>query len=72
MAWCASAIAWTTPHDVVFANVDNRLTVWVDGTAIFGEGRTYEDEPEVHPEPTADDLLQAIEATAEDDDDQDE
>ncbi len=30
-------------HDVKFANVDGRLTLWVDGQTPFGEGLTYED-----------------------------
>jgi signal peptidase I len=30
-------------HDVMFANVDGRLTLWVDGATPFGEGREYED-----------------------------
>jgi signal peptidase I len=29
-------------HEVVFANVDERLTVWVDGALPFGDGRTYD------------------------------
>ena len=43
-------------HDVVFANVDNRLTLWIDGTPVFGEGKTYEDARDTHPEPTDEDL----------------
>jgi signal peptidase I len=43
-------------HDVEFANVDNRLTLWVDGNPAFGDGLTYEDDPEKHPEPTVEDL----------------
>jgi signal peptidase I len=43
-------------YDVAFANVDNRLTLWVDGRPAFGEGVRYEDEPGHHPEPTAEDL----------------
>jgi signal peptidase I len=44
------------PSRVEFANVDNRLTLWVDGALPFGEGRTYDDEAKVRPAPTADDL----------------
>jgi signal peptidase I len=29
-------------YDVVFANVDGRLTLWVNGRLPFGEGRTYD------------------------------
>ncbi len=43
-------------HDVSFANVDNRLTLVVDGRPAFGDGRSYEDEPDHHPAPTAADL----------------
>ena len=43
-------------HDVEFANVDNRLTLWVDGRPAFGEGVAYEDDPVHHAEPTAEDL----------------
>jgi len=32
-------------HDVVFANVDERLTLWIDGALPFGEGRTYDSAP---------------------------
>ena len=37
------------PHDVVFANVDNRLTLLVDGRPVFGDGLTYDDDPETPP-----------------------
>ena len=43
-------------HAFEFANVDNRLTLWVDGRPAFGEGARYEDDPTRHPEPTALDL----------------
>ena len=43
-------------HDVTFANIDNRLTLWVDGSPVFGDGLTYDDTADRHPEPTADDL----------------
>ena len=43
-------------YDIQFANVDNRLTLWVNGQTIFGEGLPYEDDPENHPLPTLDDL----------------
>jgi signal peptidase I len=46
-------------HDVTFANVDNRLTLWVDGTPVFGDGLTYEDAQDVHPDPTVEDLAPA-------------
>jgi Signal peptidase, peptidase S26 len=29
-------------HRLRFANVDQRLTVWVDGSLVFGEGESYE------------------------------
>jgi hypothetical protein len=43
-------------HDVTFANVDDRLTLWVDGTAPFDDGLTYDDGPAVPHAPTAGDL----------------
>ena len=46
-------------HRLRFANVDDRLTVWVDGELPFGDGETY---PVEHPEqvvPTAADLRPA-------------
>lgn len=43
-------------HSVEFANVDNRLTLWVDGRPAFGEGIRYKDGSTHHPEPTAQDL----------------
>lgn len=42
-------------HEVAFANVDDRLTLWVDGKTPFGEGVTFEAE-EKHAGPTAADL----------------
>ncbi len=43
-------------HDIAFANVDDRLTLWVDGHTPFGEGLTYDDGVESHAAPTEDDL----------------
>jgi signal peptidase I len=45
-------------HDVELANVDDRLTFWVDGRPVFADGLTYQD-PGNHPEPTAEDLAPA-------------
>jgi signal peptidase I len=42
-------------YDVTFANVDDRLTLLVNGRGVFGDGMTYES-PEKHPAPTAADL----------------
>src|SRR5262249_19866582 len=52
---------WGRPgtYDVTFANVDNRLTLWVDGRPVFGDGLTYEDAQDVHPDPTEEDLTPA-------------
>jgi signal peptidase I len=33
----------TGAHDVSFANVDDRLTLWVDGSTIFEDGLPYDD-----------------------------
>jgi signal peptidase I len=46
-------------HDLVFANVDNRLTLLVDGRPAFGDGLTYDDDPQTHPLPTVEDLTPA-------------
>lgn len=46
-------------HGVEFANVDQRLTFWVDGRPVFGEGKTYEQDSDRHCEPTAEDLAPA-------------
>ncbi len=43
-------------RDLEFANVDNRLTLLVDGVPVFGDGLSYEDNPEAPPEPTFEDL----------------
>jgi signal peptidase I len=43
-------------HDVTFANVDGRLTLWVDGKTPFGDGVVYDDGTSPHPLPTAADL----------------
>jgi signal peptidase I len=42
-------------YDVSFANVDDRLTLVVNGQGVFGDGVTYE-APEKHVAPTAADL----------------
>jgi len=41
---------------VEFANVDNRLTLWVDGRPVFGDGLSYDDPAGTHPAPTVEDL----------------
>lgn len=43
-------------YDVTFANVDDRLTLVVDGRGVFGDGVTYDDGTDLHPAPTAADL----------------
>jgi signal peptidase I len=43
-------------HDIAFANVDDRLTLWVDGRTPFGDGLAYSDGSGRHPAPTATDL----------------
>jgi Signal peptidase, peptidase S26 len=42
-------------YDVTFANVDDRLTLLVNGRGVFGDGLPYES-PEKHTAPTAADL----------------
>lgn len=43
-------------HDVEFANVDDRLTLWIDGQAIFEAGLPYDDGPTTIYGPTVKDL----------------
>jgi hypothetical protein len=52
----ATAVKGAGSHDLVFANVDDRLTLWVDGRTPFGDGLAYDDGTGVHPAPTAADL----------------
>jgi signal peptidase I len=42
-------------HELTFANVDDRLTLWIDGVLPFGDGPTY-DSPPQKVSPTAADL----------------
>jgi signal peptidase I len=37
-----SGITQAGTYEVTFANVDDRLTLWVDGRPVFGEGLVYE------------------------------
>lgn len=46
------------PHELTFANVDGRLTLWVDGELPFGDGVCDPDDPGPAA-PTADDLAPA-------------
>ena len=43
-------------HRIAFANVDDRLTLWVDGRTPFGEGVAYEVDHETPRPPTVADL----------------
>ncbi len=43
-------------YSIGFANVDDRLTLWVDGRAPFGDGVPYSDGPDFRRVPTAADL----------------
>ncbi len=43
-------------HDLKFANVDDRLTLWVDGSTPFGAGVAFEDPPSTPYIPSARDL----------------
>jgi signal peptidase I len=52
----ATPIKGTGRHSVGFANVDDRLTLWVDGRAPFGDGLAYPDGPDAPHRPTAADL----------------
>ena len=51
-----SGIKGAGAYDVVFANVDNRLTLLVNGRPAFGAGVNYLDDPEHPPAPTDEDL----------------
>ncbi len=59
----ASGITGPGTYGVEFANVDGRLTVWVDGRPIFGDGAVYEDGSGPHAIPTQADLSPAAVAT---------
>lgn len=43
-------------HDIRFANVDGRLTLWVDGSLPFGEGWVYNDGSRTATAPAKEDL----------------
>src|SRR4051794_30916757 len=58
----SSPIKGPGDYRVEFANVDDRLTLLVDGDAVFGDGVPYET-LENHPAPTAADLSPAAVAT---------
>jgi signal peptidase I len=42
----STGISGPGTYTLVFANVDGRLTLWVDGSLPFGHGRVYPDGPE--------------------------
>src|SRR5262249_13268922 len=48
----ATRVARAGTYDLTFANVDGRLTLWVDGALPFGAGISYPTDPEPNP-PTA-------------------
>lgn len=53
----ATSIGVKGRHKLVFANVDDRLTLWVDGGLPFGDGRDYAaNDAETISRPTDDDL----------------
>ncbi|HWE38289.1 MAG TPA: S26 family signal peptidase [Isosphaeraceae bacterium] len=52
----SSGIKAQGTHDVTFANVDGRLTLWVDGRTPFGDGVAYDDGAGTPPTPKAADL----------------
>jgi hypothetical protein len=52
----ATGIKGPGTYDVTFANVDDRLTLWVDGKTPFGDGLAFGDGSGDHPAPTAADL----------------
>lgn len=53
----------TAKHTISFANVDGRLTLWVDGRTPFGDGHVYDDGSTTPAGPTAADLDPAGVAT---------
>lgn len=55
-----TAIGGKGPHNLIFANVDDRLTLWVDGALPFGAGRSYRGgDAETILKPTDEDLAPA-------------
>ena len=62
----ATALKGAGDHTLALANVDGRLTAWVDGTPIFGDGIVYDDGKSydiVSPAPTEADLEPAAVAS---------
>ncbi len=52
----ATGIKGAGKHQIAFANVDGRLTLWVDGATPFGEGLVHDDGTAPRPVPKAGDL----------------
>ncbi len=50
-------------YDVAFSNVDDRLTLWVDGKTPFGDGVAYENSPDANYGPAREDLQPATVAS---------
>lgn len=52
-----TAVKGAGAHELTFANIDDRLTLWVDGARPFGDGLPYDGgEPDSARGPTAEDL----------------
>jgi signal peptidase I len=56
LAEAGTALRGTGTHDVAFANVDDLLTLWVDGETVFEDGLPYDDGPGNLHVPTEKDL----------------
>jgi signal peptidase I len=60
----ATSISAAGRYSIGFANVDDRLSLWVDGRTPFGDGLPYNDPPSTPSGPTAADLVPVEIATA--------
>ncbi len=56
LAEAGSVVRGIGAHDFAFANVDDRLTLWIDGETLFDAGLPYDDGPDTPHAPTAKDL----------------
>jgi signal peptidase I len=56
IAHATTPIRGAGTHDVEFSNIDNRLTLLVDGRPAFEDGVVYEEDPEARSTPTDEDL----------------
>ena len=61
-AKASTALKGTGAHDVTFANVNGRLTVWVNGATPFGDGVVHDEGTSPRLPPTVEDLAPHVAA----------